>query len=440
MRDPTGPPDPFGAEAIALHSQPPALRARLVLWVLGAMMVTVLGYAVGVHTDVVVTAQGRVIPSGRSKVVQSPEGGVVRHIAVRDGQAVRAGEVLIELDPTHSDADHERLQREAWEAQSDAQRLTDLLAGHASITPLPGVPPEWAVHQQALLSARVVEHQARLAALQADVARREAERDTLATGLEQLTRSAPLVGRRLEMRESLAGAGYISSGALIDTRLEAFQHERDLALQASRLREAEAGLQAARGQVAIVRSEFLARTRAELAEALRRREASRQELVKAQQRREWQVLRSPIDGVVQQLAVATEGGVVTAAQALLTVVPQQAALEVEAKVLNRDIGQVRVGQRVANKFEAFDFTRHGAVEGTVAWVGTDAIQDPQLGAVYPVRIQLDATRTPRGADGIEGQAVPGMNVAAEIRAGRRRLIDYFLSPLLRGWQEALRER
>ncbi|MFD0667971.1 HlyD family type I secretion periplasmic adaptor subunit [Ramlibacter sp. MAHUQ-53] len=437
MREPA---NPFGIDAIALQAQPPLLRARLVLWTLCALLAATLAYASWVRTDIVITAQGRVIASGRSKVVQSPEGGVVRRIAVRDGQAVRAGEVLIELDPTASDADRERLQREAWEAQADVERLAGLLAGHATLAGLPGMPPDLLAHQQALLAARAVEQRARVDALQAEAVRRQAERDTLASGLEALARSAPLVGRRLEMRESLARTGFLSDGALIDTRLEAQQHERDLALQASRLREAEAGWQAAHRQVALAEAEFRSRIRTELAEARRRREATGQELVKARQRREWQVLRSPIDGVVQQLAVATEGGVVTPAQALLTVVPQQAALEVEARVLNRDIGHVRVGQPVASKLEAFDFTRHGAIGGEVTWVGTDALQDPALGAAYPVRIRLDALRTPRSADGAEGLAVPGMNVAAEIRTGRRRLVDYFLSPLLRGWQESLRER
>ncbi len=435
MHDPA-----FGLEAIALQEQPPALRARLVLWTLCALLAVALGYAVVVRSDVIVTAQGRVVPAGRSKVVQSPEAGVVRRIAVRDGQAVRAGEALVELDPTTSDADQDRLQREAWEAQADARRLADLLAGRESLAHLPGVPADIRARQQALLRARAGEHRARLSSLQVEVARRAAERDTLAASLEQLSRSGPLVAQRLAMRESLARTGFLSDQGLIENRLEALQHEKDQALQAGRLRESEAAWQAAREQVALLEAEFEARVRSELAEALRREDAARQELVKARQRREWQVLRSPIDGVVQQLALSTEGGVVTPAQALLTVVPQQAALEVEAQVLNRDIGQVRVGQRVASKLEALDFTRHGAIAGEVAWVGTDAIQDPRLGAVYPVRIRLEAPRTPRAADGHEGWAVPGMNVAAEIHVGRRRLLDYFLSPLLRGWQESLRER
>lgn len=426
----------FSLEAIALQARPPALRVRMVSLALCAMAALAVGYACVVSTDVVVTAQGRVIPSGRSKVLQSPQAGVVRRIAVRDGQAVRAGEVLLELDATTTGADRDRLQRELWEAQADAARLTALLEGRARLALREAVPGEIEVHQQALLLSRRSEQLARVATLQADLARRAAERDTLATALARSQEALPLVHRKQQMREELARTGYIADAGLIEVRLEAMQADKEAALNANRLQEAQAGLEAARAQLQQAQAEFHARTAAELQEAVRRRDAARQELIKAQQRQEWQVLRSPIDGVVQQMAVSTEGGVVTPAQLLLTVVPAQAELEVEAQVLNRDIGHLRVGQRVVNKVESFDFTRYGAIEGQVRWVGTDAVLDPHLGPVYPVRITVSATRMPQGA----GAIMPGMNVAAEIRTGERRLISYFMSPLLRTTHEALRER
>jgi hemolysin D len=143
---------------------------------------------------------------------------------------------------------------------------------------------------------------------------------------------------------------------------------------------------------------------------------------------------------VQQLAVTTVGGVVTAAQPLLTIVPEQGPLEIEAQVMNRDIGHLQVGQRVINKIETYDFTRYGFLDGEVLWVGTDAVQDPKLGPVYPVRIQLAQTRTPHAVNGRYGEATAGMNVTADIRTDERRLIDYLIAPLLRYKQEALRER
>jgi hemolysin D len=153
-----------------------------------------------------------------------------------------------------------------------------------------------------------------------------------------------------------------------------------------------------------------------------------------------QTLRAPIDGVVQQLAVTTVGGVVTAAQPILTVVPENTPLEVEAQVLNRDIGHLRVGQRVINKVETYDFTRYGYIEGEVQWVGTDAVQDQKLGLVYPVRIKLAHMQTPNEVNGNKGVVTAGMNITSDIRTDERRLIEYLIAPMLRYKQEAMRER
>ncbi|TDF56790.1 HlyD family efflux transporter periplasmic adaptor subunit, partial [Cupriavidus sp. L7L] len=153
-----------------------------------------------------------------------------------------------------------------------------------------------------------------------------------------------------------------------------------------------------------------------------------------------QILRAPIDGVVQQLAVTTVGGVVTQAQPVAIVVPENTALEVDAQVQNKDIGYVKPGQRVITKVETFDFTRFGYIEGQVQWVGTDAVNDQKLGPIYPVRIRLAEQATPNSVNGRKGALTPGMSVTADIRVDERRMISYFLSPLLRYKDEALRER
>jgi hemolysin D len=124
----------------------------------------------------------------------------------------------------------------------------------------------------------------------------------------------------------------------------------------------------------------------------------------------------------------------------MTIVPENTLLELEAQVLNRDIGHVRVGQRVINKVEAYDFTRYGYIEGEVLWVGTDAVQDPKLGPVFPVRIGLAQTHMPTAVNGRVGEVKAGMTVTADIRTDERRLLEYLVAPMLRYKQEALRER
>ncbi|HSV53839.1 MAG TPA: HlyD family type I secretion periplasmic adaptor subunit [Burkholderiaceae bacterium] len=440
MNTPSAKLNPFSMAALAIQKRPPAPVARMVSLAVCAMALLAVLYTWLAHIDVVVSAQGRVIPSGKSKVIQPLEAGVVKSISVRDGQAVKAGDVLLELDPTNTVADSERLRRDLWEGEADALRLRATMAGGGHFAQPAGMPKEIAANQQALLANRLSEQHAKLATLEADMQRRSADRDAIAASLEQVRAGLPLVKKKNEMREELAKTGHIAETGVIETRLELINMEKELAVQGNRLKEAEAGLRAAAEQRVQAVAEFRARASTELVDATKKRDAARQELVKANQRRDLQILRSPIDGVVQQLAVSTVGGVVTPAQSLMTIVPAHSPLEVEAQVLNRDIGHVKVGQRVINKIETFDFTRFGYIEGTVQWVGTDAMLDPKLGPVYPVRIKLAADETPTSVRGVKGIITAGMSVTADVRTDQRRMVEYFLAPMLRYKEEALRER
>lgn len=430
----------FSPASIAMQQRPPHWLARMVTLSLCVMALLALTFAYVAHMDVVVSSQGAVMTPGRSKVVQPMEAGVVRSIKVRDGQSVRAGDVLVELDPTASQADTERLARDFAEARADVQRLQALLLGEDWDEVDEDIPDQIVDNQMALFENRRLEMRTRLSALEADIQRRQADRDAVSMNLSQLRNSLALVQKRHQMRQELAQSGHIAELALIETQLELANQEKEVAVQTQRLAESRAGLESAVQQKALAQAEFRSRITSELVEATKKRDATEQELVKAAQRADLQILRSPIDGVVQQLAVFTEGGVVTQAQILMAIVPSNESLEVEAKVLNRDIGHVRVGQRVINKIETFDFTRYGYIEGEVQWVGTDAVVDQHLGPVYPVRIKLARSETPNVVHGERGQITAGMSVTSDIRIGERRMLEYFLAPMLRYKEESLRER
>jgi len=430
----------FSTAALAIQAQPPGHVRRMVSLAICIMTGAALVFACFAKMDIVVSAQGKVIPAGKSKVVQPLEAGVVRSIAVRDGQAVKAGDVLLELDSTAATADHDRLQREHWTNEADVLRVSAQLAGRSGFRAPADMPADVAGDQAVLLQGRLAEYKAKLAALDAEVARRRAEADAVASSLEQLRNSLPLIQKKHQMREELAKTGHVAQTTLIESQLELMNAQKELAVQASRLEESQSNLRAAVEQRAQATAEFRTRNSAELVEAVKKRDASRQEYIKAHQRLALQTLHAPIDGVVQQLAVTTVGGVVTAAQPVLTVVPENSPLEVEAQVLNRDVGHVKAGQRVITKVETYDFTRYGYIEGEVLWVGTDAIQDPKLGLVYPVRIRLSRLDTPNEVNGRAGMVTAGMSVTADVLTGQRRLIEYLLAPMLRYKQEALRER
>ncbi|MGE4399446.1 MAG: HlyD family type I secretion periplasmic adaptor subunit [Campylobacterales bacterium] len=424
----------------ALLSKPPRKFARIITISVSAMAVIALLFSYFASMDIVVSAQGKIIPSGKSKVIQPLEAGVVKSIKVKDGQSVKAGDVLIELDPKITEAEKERLQNEYNLASSDVYRLEAMIKGKSSITLDKSIPSNIGSSQSSLLAGKMAEQHAKLAAIDAEITKKEADAAAISSSVSQLKNSVPLVRKKYEMREELAKTGYISEAGLIDSKLEYLNMEKELAVQQNRLKESEAALKAAKMQKNQVVAEFKAKVAAEMVDAIKRKENAEKELAKANVKNELQALKAPIDGVVQQLAVTTVGGVVTQAQQLMTIVPENTPLEVEAQVLNKDIGYVKVGQRVVNKVETFDFTRFGYIEGEVTWVGTDAINDQKLGPIFPVRIRLSSKETPSIVNGHKGVIAAGMSMVSDIKVDKRRLIEYFLSPLLKYKQESMRER
>lgn len=430
----------FLPPAEAVMRAPPSVVARSVSLAIVGFAIIMILWAVLSTTEVVVTASGRVVPTGQVKVVQAAEGGVVRAINVRDGQRVRRGDVLIKLDATTTEADRQRLEREYQEASVEVARLKAELGGEVgAFQPPDGMDAGLVAVQRNLLRSRLRQREERMAALDNEVERLTAEREAIRLQVEKLSATLPLARRRLDKLKTLADKQYLSEFDYLQAKMELIGQEKEWRISRQRLREAEAALAAAVRRRDQDAAEWEADLMAQLTEASRRRDAAAQERVKAIQRSALQTVTAPVDGVVQQLSVHTVGGVVTAAQALMVIVPEDSGLEVEAQVLNRDVGALQAGQRVSVKVEAYSFTRHGALQGELEWVGTDAVADPNRGLVYPVKIALHDTRMPNRVNGKRNAIRPGMSVTADIVVGERRVIEYFLGPILRYRDESLRE-
>jgi hemolysin D len=194
----------------------------------------------------------------------------------------------------------------------------------------------------------------------------------------------------------------------------------------------------AAAQARALRQTFMRDAAASLTKAQDEIALAEAELVKARRQNRLQVLRAPVDGTVQQVAVATIGAVVKPADPIMVVVPDGGGLVMEANVLNKDIGRLHVGQPVAVKLEAFPFTDHSTVPGRLIQVSRDAVQDEKLGLVYLARVRLE--RASISVDGARVALAPGLAATADIKTGRRRIIAYLLSPLSRRVQEAGREQ
>jgi hemolysin D len=403
------------------------------------------------------------VPSGRTKVIQPFETGVVRSIRVQDGQVVKAGDVLIELDPTVNAAERDHLHNDLLAEQLNIARMRAALAGGddgvADFAPPADADPVLISTQRQLLLSQVNEHRAKIAALARQQAQKEAEQATIAATIHKLETVIPVIQQRVDIFKTLIDKQLVSKITYFETLQLLVDQQGELSVQQSHLHEAEAAVAAigeARRQAV---AEYRHTLSDELAKAEQKANGLTQDLIKAEQKTRLQLLTAPVDGVVQQLAIHTVGGVVTPAQSLLVVVPSDSRLEIEAMVSNRDIGFVHPGQEAEIKVDTFNFTRYGLLHGQVLNVSQDAVirdrqtdrsDDRVVGTQndtsepkgqelnYSARISLD--RTQMQIDDRMVNLSPGMAVTVEIKTGSRTILSYLSSPLLRYRQETLRER
>jgi len=453
----------FLPAALEIVETPPSPIGRAIGWTVIALFCLALGWASFGTVDIIASAQGKIIPSGRTKVIQPFETGVVRAINVRDGDEVKAGDVLIALDPTMNEAEQEHLRSDLVAAQLDVARLRAALSGSADPVADFQPPAEASSAQIAMqkqfLASQVAENRSKLAALDRQKSQKEAERATISATIGKLETTIPLLQQKVDVRKYLMDKELGSKLLYLTDLGELTGQQQDLLVQKSRLTEAEAAVAAITETRAQTEAEYRRTILGDLSTAAQKAAGLAQDVIKAQQRTKLQLLTAPIDGVVQQLAVHTVGGVVTPAQMLAVVVPADSRLEIEAMVPNRDIGFVQAGQEAAIKVDTFNFTRYGLLHGRVLSVSQDAItrdkpQDKSADKtqvaetsssepkgqelVYAARVSLDRTQIQ-----IEDKLVnlsPGMAVTVEVKTGNRSIISYLLSPLLRYKHESLRER
>jgi hemolysin D len=451
----------FLPAALSLQDSPVHPSPRRLAYAVMALFAIALAWATLGHVDIVAVAQGRVVVGEGTKLIQSLEPGVVRRILVQDGSRVQAGQALVELDATNASADKTAVQEQLKAAASEAARsqaitnallnneqLVLLNAGLQANKVLKLSPPE-ATALQAQLAAEWADIRAKLGKLASEVSRRQAEIATVKEQVAKLSTTVPLAIKREQDFEKLADQGFVASHTGQDRTRERIELERDLATQQARLLEAQATL----AETHTTKTAYLMETRRQLADRLATAQLKTTQLTqdqaKASQRERLSTLVAPVAGTVQQLAIHSVGGVVTQAQPLMVIVPDEAQVTAEVVIDNKDIGFVNAGQEVTVKLETFAYTRYGTIPAKVSRVSADAVVDDKRAAsaagsgvtnnaTFPATLTLSQNSI--NIDGKQVRLTPGMNLTAEIKTGQRRVIEYLLSPIQQAGNESLRER
>jgi hemolysin D len=456
---------PANLEILETPSSP---KASLFLWVLCAMLAAAIAWSWFARLDIHAVAKGKVQPSGRSKIVQTLDPGKVRTINVTNGARVKAGEVVLELDPTDSEADRKTLADQLEWLNAEIVRRTAAIeaVNNQNDTPEIAFPPSVSesvqVRERSAFLADLGQYIANRESLVAQRGQQIAMQQRLTMSIEAREKLLASLKERVNMKESLVSVQSGTRASVIDA-LQTMQGEQtNIAYDKGQLLEAQAGTVASERKIWQSKQEFIAKQTQEYLDSQRKRSDVMQALVKADAKESRTRLVSPIDGYVQQLLVTTIGQVVTTGQPLMVVVPTDGILEVEALVENQDIAFIRPGQDAVIKVDSFPFTRYGSIKGIVKRVSPDAVDQRDAGMtsetntqrnsnsnaisgvsqvqnlIYPVTVELSEKSI--FADGRDVPLGPGMTVAVEIKTGDRRVIDYILAPLREISSRAARER
>lgn len=431
----------FLPAVLEVTETPPSPVGRKLLWLLVALVVIGLGWSIFGHVDEVAVATGKVIPVGQVKVVQAEDKGVVKAIYVKDGQKVKQGDVLIELDQTITAAEMTRLRKEVAYYTLDVARLQAEQSG-APFSPslLPELDSKEISFQMQLYNTRMGEYRAKLAAAQAAVAQ-QASALASARAQEAKYRDMLVIARDQEDRmEKLLTQNAVALFQVLQYRSTRIQNENNLTSQVAEVARVQATLSQSQQQLVSVTAERDRDIATKMVEDRKLLGANQEELKKAEEKNRLARLVAPVDGRVGQLAVYTVGGVVTAAQALMTIVPEDVRLEVEAWISNKDIGFVTPGQLAEIKVETYNFQKFGTIDAKVAEISPDAAKQSDKDTELKYRVLLTLDRTNVKMTEREAQLAPGMSVTAEIKIRQKRIIEFFLDPFRKQTSEALRER
>jgi len=427
----------FLASILEVTETPPSPVGRMVLWSIVGILVAALIWVFVGEVDEVAVARGKVVPVGNVKVVQSPNKGIIKELNVKEGDYVEQGQPLLVLDTTKTQADVDNLRKQVAYYDMTVKRL------QAEMNDQPFVPPVSKDLDKKDVEAQKALYQSRRVKLAADrektmavIAQQEAAIQS-SQATQQKYASLLAVAQEKEARlNELYSQDAVSYFQLLEARQTRVDYQKSAEAMKEEILKGQAQLAEARNTLATIDSAYRQETMTQLVEAKKQLNSYQEELTKANETNAQSVITAPVSGRINQLTVHTVGGVVTESQSLMMVVPEDSTMEIEVYADNKDIGFIELGQEAEVKVETFNFQKFGMLNAEVSEISPDAVvnnQDKELNQKYRLYLSLD-----KDESGISIQ--PGMNVTAEIKIKKKRIIDFFLDPFRQYQDEALRER
>ena len=445
-------PEDFSPPLLRIQEKPPAPLAGWMLRLLIGLLAGIALWTVLGRLDIVAVADGKLVPSGYLKIVQPAEQGIVKEILVREGQAVKAGEVLIRMDAVMMNADVKSVQAEYYNKAIALRRIDAQMTGKALMREarepadlFAQVQAQYAANVRAYENA-VGQEKSLLDKARHDLAGAEATK-------AKLQQVLPHYVEQEKAYEKLTKDGFAGRIMYTDKQRERIEKEQDLRTQEFTIRSSQALIEQSERKIAQISADYRRQLQTERVEVAAQFEKASQELAKQAHRQGQLELKAPQAGIVKELATHTVGTVAAPGTILMTLVPEGDRLVAEVWVSNDDVGFVRNGQEAKLKLAAFQFQKYGLVEGKVVHVNADATEAPSantrtdsvggrdrpMGALS-FRALVELADQELVTDGRRYALQPGMQVAGEIHLGTRSVLEYLLSPVQKAFHDAARER
>lgn len=430
----------FMPAVLEITQTPPSPIGRLISYSIMAFFTIIVLLVCLTHIDIVAVGTGKIISSGKIKLIQPLKSGVVNEILVKEGQVVQKGDILVKLQFEEAQNNRQRLEQELLFAQLDKARYLALIADNPMQEfKLPSdIPADLAVKTTNLFKNDLAKLDTDIFVLDGQISEMDAQIKVLQAEIQKVERAIPNLQETVQIKKTLLDEQLVSKIQYLDLERMLIEYQETLKVNRQRLNEATQKKHTLMAQRQQIQIHFKNEMAYKLQEALNKESIFFKELENARWIEGLSLIRAPEDGVIQEMEIHTVGGIVTPAQTLMKLAPEHAELQVEATLLNKDIGFVKPGQEARLKIDSFPYTKYGFINGRILFISKDAVIDEDLGPVYQMRVSMEKDFI--NVDGQDINLSPGMSVVTEIKTGKRRMIEYILAPFIKYKSESMRER
>lgn len=430
----------FMPAVLEITQTPPSPTGRLISYSIMAFFAIIVLLVCLTHIDIVAVGTGKIISSGKIKLIQPLKSGVVNEILVKEGQVVQKGDILVKLQFEEAQNNRQRLEQELLFARLDKARYSALVGDNPMREcKLPSdIPADLAVKTTNLFKNDLAKLDTDTFVLDGQISEMDAQIKVLQAEIQKVERAIPNLKETVQIKKTLLDEQLVSKIQYLDLERMLIEYQETLKVNRQRLNEATQKKHTLMAQRQQIQIHFKNEMAYKLQEALNKESIFFKELENARWIEGLSLIRAPEDGVIQEMEIHTVGGIVTPAQTLMKLAPEHAELQVEATLLNKDIGFVKPGQEARLKIDSFPYTKYGFINGRILFISKDAVIDEDLGPVYQMRVSMEKDFI--NVDGQDINLSPGMSVVTEIKTGKRRMIEYILAPFIKYKSESMRER